>query len=280
LVDEVVLAAKRAHLETPEQLVQCHCLAELGKCFEPNLAAVLQATIDAREIDGFETLLLQRPKRQGVPPLFILAAVLLAVMLVGAALVGAGFASAARPEWEILIILRNSTGYSGWVSNADGWANLEEHKDPSQCAGVVVDNAGKVLKLELGDSNLTGALPHEIVGLSSLGTLNLEGNALTALPLSLAQLSSLQDLNIGGNQRLFGNPELFLEADEEHASKNTVGTQRAVENLRALELLCNGNRSRLQTLRLWGLDLATVPRMGGCTALTYVNLDENPRLDR
>jgi hypothetical protein len=51
-------------------------------------------------------------------------------------------------EWNILIKLRDGTGYEleEWSSDkAGGWDTLEEeHKDPSQCSGIEVDASGKI----------------------------------------------------------------------------------------------------------------------------------------
>jgi hypothetical protein len=59
-------------------------------------------------------------------------------------------------EWEILVKLRDGTGYVGWSNKKEGWDTLEEHKDPSQCSGIEVDVSGKITKILLYGSNLTG----------------------------------------------------------------------------------------------------------------------------
>ena len=59
-------------------------------------------------------------------------------------------------EWEILVKLRDGTGYVGWSNKKEGWDTLEEHKDPSQCSRIEVDASGKITKILLYGSNLTG----------------------------------------------------------------------------------------------------------------------------
>ena len=59
-------------------------------------------------------------------------------------------------EWSTLVKLRAGTGYAGWQGENEGWDTLEEHKDPSQCSGIEVDASGKITKILLYGSNLTG----------------------------------------------------------------------------------------------------------------------------
>jgi hypothetical protein len=64
--------------------------------------------------------------------------------------------------WQILGELRNHTGFANWSQNTDGWGALEEHRDPSRCAGVTVES-GKITKISLSFSNLVGGeSPHLI----------------------------------------------------------------------------------------------------------------------
>jgi hypothetical protein len=67
--------------------------------------------------------------------------------------------------WQILVELRDLTGFANWENNKvpnwnkDGWGTLEEHRDPSQCAGVTVDDSGEITEIDLSDSNLSGGKP-------------------------------------------------------------------------------------------------------------------------
>jgi hypothetical protein len=62
----------------------------------------------------------------------------------------------ALEEWQILVELRDGTGYAGWKYNKEGWDTLEEHKDPSRCNGITVDASGKITSINLYGNNLAG----------------------------------------------------------------------------------------------------------------------------
>jgi len=62
----------------------------------------------------------------------------------------------ALEEWQILVKLRDGTGYADWKYSKEGWDTLEEHKDPSQCSGITVDASGKITQINLYRENLTG----------------------------------------------------------------------------------------------------------------------------
>jgi hypothetical protein len=68
----------------------------------------------------------------------------------------------ALEEWQILVKLRDGTGYAGWTNETleehkkEGWDTLEEHKDPSQCSGIAVDANGKITEIDLYGNNLAG----------------------------------------------------------------------------------------------------------------------------
>jgi hypothetical protein len=62
-------------------------------------------------------------------------------------------------EWRVLVALRDATDYALWSANTAGWDTLEEHQDPSCCAGVTVETwsgDGKVTEINLSFSNLQG----------------------------------------------------------------------------------------------------------------------------
>jgi hypothetical protein len=57
--------------------------------------------------------------------------------------------------WQVLAELRDHTGYAEWRRNKEGWGALEEHRDPSRCAGVTMES-GEITKIDLSSSNLAG----------------------------------------------------------------------------------------------------------------------------
>jgi hypothetical protein len=61
----------------------------------------------------------------------------------------------ALEEWQILVELRDGTGYAGWKYRKEGWDTLEEHKDPSRCSGIAVDASGKITSINLCLNKLT-----------------------------------------------------------------------------------------------------------------------------
>ena len=58
---------------------------------------------------------------------------------------------------------------------------------------------GRVVKLELEDFGLTGAVPTEICRLSALKMLDLNNNKLTSVPAEIGQLTLLEELWLHGN---------------------------------------------------------------------------------
>jgi hypothetical protein len=75
-------------------------------------------------------------------------------------------------EWQVLAELRDSTGFANWRSlNKGGWDTLEEHRDPSRCAGVTTER-GEITQfklvstINLGNSNLSGESPFGLVPVS------------------------------------------------------------------------------------------------------------------
>ena len=73
-------------------------------------------------------------------------------------------------EWQVLVELRDALNYESWTKNKEGWDALEEHNDPSSCAGVTVGEDGNIIKiglirmsLEGGEGIATHARMHECV---------------------------------------------------------------------------------------------------------------------
>ena len=70
---------------------------------------------------------------------------------------------------------------------------------PEKWRGVTMEN-GRVVKLELTEAGLTGAVPAEIGRLTSLTVLDLGGNKLTSVPAEIGQLTSLEKLSLYCNK--------------------------------------------------------------------------------
>jgi hypothetical protein len=58
-------------------------------------------------------------------------------------------------EWQVLVDIRDATDFANWSKNKGGWDTLEEHHDPSRCAGVTMES-GTITKINLVNSNLNG----------------------------------------------------------------------------------------------------------------------------
>ena len=63
-------------------------------------------------------------------------------------------------EWQILVEMRDATGYADWRGKKEGWDTLEEHTDPSRCSGITVYASGKIAQIDLGSNNLAGKKEH------------------------------------------------------------------------------------------------------------------------
>jgi hypothetical protein len=50
-------------------------------------------------------------------------------------------------EWQVLIEARDALNCEGWTKNKRGWDALEEHNDPSSCAGVIAGEHGDIIKI-------------------------------------------------------------------------------------------------------------------------------------
>ena len=70
---------------------------------------------------------------------------------------------------------------------------------PEDWEGVTIEN-GRVVKLDLEEFGLTGAVPAELGQLTSLRLLNLHGNQLESVPAEIGQLTSLEWLYLNDNQ--------------------------------------------------------------------------------
>ena len=109
-----------------------------------------------------------------------------------------GVSEIPREECEALVALYNSTNGPGWSHN-DGWLTTGT---PCSWYGVTCVNFGHwVGGLDLGNNQLSGAIPPALGNLAKLMLLNLVNNQLSgAIPSALGNLTELSDLHLSGNQ--------------------------------------------------------------------------------
>ena len=74
----------------------------------------------------------------------------------------------------LLAMLRTVKG----LEKLDGWKDLANHRDASKCKGIKVEG-GRVIRLDICYSNLSGSLPVEIGELMALTYFGVHGNKLT-----------------------------------------------------------------------------------------------------
>ena len=140
-----------------------------------------------------------------------------------------------------------------------------EGDDPSeQWRGVTMEN-GRVVKLELKDVGLTGAVQACIGWFTSLRVLYLNNNKLTSVPAEIGQLTSLEELHLHENQLTSLPAEIGL-----------------LTSLWQLQLHCNrltsvlasiGRLTSLTSLDLSNDQLTSVPaEIGQLTSLRKLNL--------
>jgi len=100
----------------------------------------------------------------------------------------------AEPVSDDVLVLRMLREAS-WRLMEYWWVDV----GPEKWRGVTMEN-GRVVKLELTEAGLTGAVPAEIGRLTSLTVLDLGGNKLTSRPAEIGQLASLTELSLFCNQ--------------------------------------------------------------------------------
>ncbi len=88
---------------------------------------------------------------------------------------GTEAACAPLSESDILALLHDATGGEDWI-RADNWLT---DRPLGTWHGVAVDDAGRVIGLDLSDNGLQGEIPPELVSLTGLVTLDLSNNELS-----------------------------------------------------------------------------------------------------
>ena len=129
-----------------------------------------------------------------------IARFLVAVMAVAAmALASAGGTGLAQAQTNTptdraaLVVLHNATDGPNWNINT----NWLSDRPIGEWHGVTTNSNGRVIKLDLFSNQLTGEIPPELGGLTSLQVLHLWGNELTGtIPVELGNLTSLTILNL------------------------------------------------------------------------------------
>ena len=171
---------------------------------------------------------------------------------------------------DVLGLLFESTGGRSWAKH-DNWLT---DAPLGAWHGVQTDASGRVQRLNLDNTGLTGEIPPELGNLANLQRLELSWNGLTGeLPAELGNLASLQSLYLSGND-LTGEipPELGNSANLQRLELSWNGLTGELPselgNLASLELLWLdgndltgeipselGNLANLQRLELYGNDL-------------------------
>ena len=97
---------------------------------------------------------------------------------------------------EALVALYNATDGENW-SVSDNWLS---DAPLGEWYGVITNDDGRVIELELGENDLSGEIPAELANLSNLEKLYLHANGLSGeIPPELGSLSNLRWLFLGDN---------------------------------------------------------------------------------
>ena len=161
---------------------------------------------------------------------------------------------------------------------------------PEQWRGVTIEN-GRVVKLDLEDFSLTGAVPAEVGRLSALIQLNLNSNQLTSVPAEIGQLTALRELNLNSNQltsvpaeigQLTALRELYLGENQLTSLPAEIGQLAALEWLDLSENQLTrvpaeiGQLTSLTWLNLFGNQLTSLPaEIGQLISLRELRLYDN-----
>ena len=108
-----------------------------------------------------------------------------------------GFACDFAPDRSVLVRLYNATDGANWRESANWLTDLPM----GEWDGVDTDDEGRVIRLNLEGSQLSGQIPTELSGLSNLTWMNLSHSQLTGgVPSQLGNLSRLEWLSLDNNQ--------------------------------------------------------------------------------
>ena len=181
---------------------------------------------------------------------------------------GTGVECAPLSDREILEILYDATGGPNWTRN-EGWLTDAPLRGWS---GVRVDREGRVVYLVLDSNNLSGSIPPELGGLTSLTGLAVANNDLSGLiPAELGGLTRLERLNAWGNN-LTGiiPPELGTLTRLEYVELGSNAFEGPIPPTL-------GNLASLDHLTLWRNDLSgpIPPELGQLTDLSVLRLGSN-----
>ena len=174
-----------------------------------------------------------------------------------------------NPDRAALTALYGAAGGPDW-SRSGNWLTNAPLGD---WYGVTVNDAGRVVSLNLARNNLSGGIPPELGGLADLEMLWLELNFLTGeIPPELGDLAALKQLDLEDNELTGSVPrELSLLENLEHLNLYTNGLTGEIPvelgTLVSLELLDLGAN------RLSG---SIPPELGNLTRLEWLGLDQAP----
>ena len=168
----------------------------------------------------------------------------------------------------VLVAFYHSTGGASWNFNTY-WLSDRPIGD---WHGVTTDSNGRVIRLSLVSKQLTGEIPPELGGLSSLTALFLGSNQLTGeIPPELGGLSNLTELDLGSNQ-------LTGEIPPELGGLSRLTDLRLRNNRLTGEIPPElGGLSNLRQLSLSGNQLTgeIPPELGGLSNLNRLWLHDN-----
>ena len=124
-----------------------------------------------------------------------LTVAVLVVLVVFAAAPAQGQGSV-ESDRAALVALYDATGGDNWTNN-DGW---KTDAPLSEWHRVIVNDAGRVIAIQLRRNNLTGEIPSELGRLTNLRTLSIIQDNLTGeIPRELGSLTNLEALDLSTN---------------------------------------------------------------------------------
>ena len=164
-----------------------------------------------------------------------------------------------------LVALYNATDGPSWRHNTNWLSDVPL----DEWDGVVTDDEGRVIRLDLGRNRLMGQIPPELGDLSNLENLYLSSNDLTEIPTQLGNLSNLENLYLSSNDLTEIPPELGNLSNLENLYlRDNQLTGRIPPQL--------GNLSNLENLDLSSNDLTEIPpELGDLSNLENLDLSSN-----